>query len=404
MRPLQVYLDSSDFSVMSDPNRPDWVDGIERSLLSWQSAGLIDLRFSYLHVIEASPIRPEDISSSSARMRKIQQLCGQKCFASTISIIEKEISTPGAWAQCDYGDWILKNNGDWLPNLNGFDIGIASPLEIIRKEIAESSPDRATKRRAERQFFDKDGKLRPAARARFRKTEGDAIQELEHKYPFPSGMAKRILSCMLGDAKSETIESLLKESFGDISLWPSWYENNWEKVSPISSFLRTAGNEIGESLRVATEEIKNAWERGVKEGYSENELERMLKALVAEQISQLFPRTVERLSLEQGLCAKPASTVSAFDARPGLATAIAVQSLVAKRSIGHVTKPRAPSDSDFGDVMHCVHLPFVDFFRADGFTSSVIAEAKLPFSTVVIPKLAQLPAQIESRLTEGEYS
>lgn len=90
-RPLQVYLDSSDFSNLANPKtRPQYED-VERRLIGWRDAGLIELRFSYLHVIEGSPVRKEDVPLAVLRLQKVADLCGRKCLVSTISIIEREV-------------------------------------------------------------------------------------------------------------------------------------------------------------------------------------------------------------------------------------------------------------------------------------------------------------------------
>ncbi len=54
-RPIQVYLDSSDFSVLSQPKRrtPDIV-AVEEKLLRWNEQGLIQLRFSYQRKFKCS--------------------------------------------------------------------------------------------------------------------------------------------------------------------------------------------------------------------------------------------------------------------------------------------------------------------------------------------------------------
>lgn len=61
---------------------------------------------------------------------------------------------------------------------------------------------------------------------------------------------------------------------------------------------------------------------------------------------------------------------------------------------------RNPKISDMGDVLHSHYLPHVDFFRTDGFATSVIQEIKLPFDTTIVGNLQQLPDAITKRLAE----
>lgn len=64
-KPLIVYLDSSDYSVFCDDSaKTHEISNIENQLLLMRDEGKIEIRFSYINVIEAAPTKPEDILSS----------------------------------------------------------------------------------------------------------------------------------------------------------------------------------------------------------------------------------------------------------------------------------------------------------------------------------------------------
>jgi len=400
MSPFQVYLDSSDFSDLSNPKRPEAYVDVERKLVAWLDAGVIEIRFSYLHVVEASPIKPEDIESATGRFQKIVQLCGKKCFTSTISIIEREISVPGEWQLPSYSDWLYRNDGDWLPSINGLSIEDYSPQAMLRKEIHAAASDRSTRRKMERQWFNQQGRLKPAAISRFRTTQAATIREIEERFPLPPGAAKQIAECLAKESDSAKLESVLRASLSDISYWPAWYKSHWDRVDPVSSFLRKASRKINEQMDAAVQGLKQAYTNEVRGGLSAAELDRLLKKRFKEAVAPMYGKIVKRLADEQGIEDATADREEAWNMRPGLAAALAVQCQIARRNMGLAGQPRQADEGDFGDVLHCVHLPFVDFFRADGFAASVIAEAKLPFQTKVVPKLAQLPVAIEERLRQ----
>ncbi|CAG9933173.1 hypothetical protein [Candidatus Nitrotoga arctica] len=53
--PLIIYLDSSDFSDLSNPEkRTSEIIELESQLLNWQMQGYIELRFSHVHLLEAA--------------------------------------------------------------------------------------------------------------------------------------------------------------------------------------------------------------------------------------------------------------------------------------------------------------------------------------------------------------
>jgi len=400
MRPLQIYLDSSDFSNLSNPGRPSVYDDIERKLLTWLDAGAIEIRFSYLHVVEASPIKPENIESARARFQKIVQLCGKKCLTSTISIIEREISNPGEWQLASYSDWLYRNDGDWLPSTEGLAIEELSLPGMLRKEIHSAASDRITRRKMERELFDSRGRLKSEAKSKLQASQRTMIREFEERFPLPPGAAERIVECMVDAQDATKCRSILRTALSDISYWPDWYQEHWDRVEPVSSFLRKASRETNEMMNEAIKGLKRAYAEGLHCGLSADDLDRLWKKGFKEAISPMYGNIVKRLANEQGIEDVSANNADAWSMRPGLAAALAVQCQIARRNMGLAGKPRQADEGDFGDVLHCVHLPFVDFFRADGFVASIIIEAKMPFLTKVVPKLIQLPAAIEDRLKE----
>lgn len=399
-RPLQVYLDSSDFSNFSDPRRKDRYGEIESELIAWMEAGLIEIRFSYLNVIEASPVRREDIEHSKRRVEKIQQLCGTKCLSSTISIIEKEIRHPGNWETQDYRNWLFRGDGDWLPDIADLSIDDLSPQTTIREVIREQSLDRGSRRKLERQYFDGSGNLKPAAKAHLRKLHPDTVAEIEQRYPLAPGYAFRLATCIGESVDKKELTRLLMESIRDLRYWPAWYENHWERVAPVISLLRSCGRNICEGNSTLAAELRRVYSEGLASGLTEETIERIWKEKFALAIPQMYTNIVNRLSSLAGHEPIATDYSSAWQMRPSLATAIVIQFHIARRTALMFGQSRKPDEGDFGDVLHCVHLPFVDFFRADGFAASVISEAKLPFQTKIVPKLTQLPELIRRRLSE----
>ena len=78
---------------------------------------------------------------------------------------------------------------------------------------------------------------------------------------------------------------------------------------------------------------------------------------------------------------------------------------------GHVSRraafvrkyPRPPKESDFGDMIHSAYMPYVDIFRADGFTADALKQLKSARTTVVVPRLTELIPEIQKKIeaTQG---
>jgi hypothetical protein len=89
------------------------------------------------------------------------------------------------------------------------------------------------------------------------------------------------------------------------------------------------------------------------------------------------------------------SQKASWELCPSLFTLTTLSAHLAK--LNSLTTRKAKT-SDFGDIFHATYLPYVDIFRADGNTASIIEQAKLPFKTKVVSKLTDLPKEIENLL------
>ena len=65
-RAIRVYLDSSDYSVMSEPNNAE-VAEIRSKLLSYIESSVIEVRFSAVHLVECAHL--DDASKPMALRR-----------------------------------------------------------------------------------------------------------------------------------------------------------------------------------------------------------------------------------------------------------------------------------------------------------------------------------------------
>lgn len=90
--PIQVYLDSSDFSNLANPSaRTEEIVAVETFLVEMQDRGLLELRFSEAHVTEASPVSPSVIPAGLGRLFTIQRLYGLKCLSHPADLMRGEI-------------------------------------------------------------------------------------------------------------------------------------------------------------------------------------------------------------------------------------------------------------------------------------------------------------------------
>src|SRR5256885_13925884 len=150
-RPLQVYLDSSDISVLSvaGGGQRDIVT-IAAKLNRWTTAGDIQIRFSYVHVAEAAPTKLEHILPATARLELLHRLCWPHALAAPSDVSELEAQSLLSGEVLT--DTMFRDDGNWLPSDSG-DLALPSVEEVMRNAVTDGAPTRQQRRAAERRFF-----------------------------------------------------------------------------------------------------------------------------------------------------------------------------------------------------------------------------------------------------------
>ena len=69
-----------------------------------------------------------------------------------------------------------------------------------------------------------------------------------------------------------------------------------------------------------------------------------------------------------------------------------------KRHKGTFSRGRKPKQSDLGDVVHAINLPYVDIYSTDKFFSEVVRKKAGNFGTRIVNSLSQLKVVLESNL------
>ena len=127
MKPLRVYLDSSDYSVLSDPSRQGEMPGLLNQLRKWIATGSITCHFSGAHLSEMAPLDSEYFKVDAAQRRSdvLVDLCGRNALVSLDLLFASEIQW--AMGKRTTPPDVYRPNGDWFPD----GVGEISPIEPI---------------------------------------------------------------------------------------------------------------------------------------------------------------------------------------------------------------------------------------------------------------------------------
>jgi hypothetical protein len=126
--PLQVYLDSSDYSRLSASRLDATMAATKAQLLHLRDAGICEYRYSYVHILEMAPVNVAAIDASERRLGLAQELCGVKCLYPTDELLRRELAIAMKPAHGSGKALARSDDAEWLPGGYGFLFRHASAL------------------------------------------------------------------------------------------------------------------------------------------------------------------------------------------------------------------------------------------------------------------------------------
>lgn len=386
---IQIYLDSSDFSILSNVQKhPAEYKEVLEYLTRKRNDGVITMHFSEAHVIEAAPTSPDAIPAAMERFQIIKELCGKNCLIHPIDLWDIELSHQNL--DPNNRKKVVRNDGNWMPKL--FDLSEMIP--DVEKLLVD---DLKNLGRAKRRIYLKNGKPTALAYADRSSSYLGGAEELSRQLPLDIGALNVVGKYFIGKATRAQALNALQECFADLEKFGRWYTKNWSVASELSQHLRSSGNDFKNKLLEARDKLDNLMKEGMASGSSPEKLQGLFKQTFIESLPVNSNRTINKNN-------KASDEIDdLWKTEPGMTCTLTLAMHVARRSVLGGS-PRAPSHSDFPDCYHAVYLPYVDIYRPDSFMESVLKECKMPFSTVIVEKLLKLPSAIDKIILERKDS
>ena len=396
MRPLRIYLDSSDYSVLSDPRResPTLTD-IKVRLQTWVNEGAIECYFSGIHLSEMAPLDAKYADAAERRADLLVSLCGRRALISAERLFAFELEQAIAGqpkatsAYSSLGEWYPEGATDILP------IDALEQLKYFREAIRDVAPNRKARRLAERKAV-RHGRLRSTAQSMIHQTSQQAdLSEILDRYPMRPEDARVISRFVVGQASAADASAAFAESLRDPRWMMRWFALHHDKFTPFIEWTRKPAESMLACVAAISEQAERLREFDASYGtnLSGDLLDRQ-KWLSAqnELVQRIATRMAQALlDVEQQV---PSHLIDAFC--PGLS--VAVRSLHSSWYLSTTETPRSAKKSDFADALHAVYAPYVDFFRADTGMAPSIMEHAAKYSCTVVSKLVDLPSLIQSRI------
>lgn len=393
MRPLKVYLDSSDFSSLSDPRQlARGLDSILQFLRQSINDGRIKCYYSATHICEMAPLQAAYADASQRRADLLVELCGRNAMVSQDVLFDAELSY--ALDSSAPRPQIIAPEGDWFPD--GLEdispTGMQQFGASLQESIGDMNLNRKARRLADRKAF-KRGKPRAALRnAAVSNARYGSLAEMLQIYPMRPQDARVLSRYAVGDATPAEATAALRESLRDPHWMMLWFEKHHAKLTPFIDWVRSPAVEMKKNLDEMALQATSM--RQLDLTFGTNFAEDYFASLKwAEMQEELLVRIAIRLSQPLGRSGQELTSLIIDERCPGLS--VGVRSLHSAWRSTTFTAPRKVKLSDFPDALHAMYAPYVDIFRADSFMAPLIQKHSHKFGTTIVSKVIGLPHAIE---------
>lgn len=381
-RPLQIYLDSSDFSNLCRVENAQ----ILKKLMDFSSSGDVEFRFSVVHILEGVAVNQQYLEASKSRFEVMNGLCGRKCFVPPFEIMRREAEESASWVP-------YRDNGEWFPFDNLDDLEIPTYVQTCRELLADSALNRLQRRALSKQIFDGRGRLTSHALKYLGNRPKELLRDFAERYPISEKTVSLLLEAAMGRASREAAILALKDSILVLESFNEWPRKKWEEMRPVLEWLRKEGVKLQAMLDNVKTIANNAVDKSKALGLSDDGISKKLGEL-AEQLRSDLPGIVLRaLGVD-------ASATSAANS-PSLTVFSGYAVELTRASSMTLKNNRVSKQSDFGDLLHSVYLPHVDVYRTDGFAGALLKGLLVDKAQRIVTSLESLPGVIEGRLARA---
>ncbi|MGR3964835.1 hypothetical protein FW800_10245 [Pseudomonas sp. 910_23] len=384
-KPILIYLDSSDYSVLSKPNLVESELQQLTALRALKRSGDAIFVFSAAHISEMSPLDKKYAMAAVERTNLLVELCDRNALISFDRIMKAELTCLVTQSQelVDVHD----SNGGWFPEMGS----LISPLEEIdfagalKSEMDMHTMNRNMRRVLKAGMTNKRGLFRSDLEKRYGPAD---YSELNRKIPMRSQDFTVIKNYILGRASRTQADRAFLESLRDPHYMAQWFIQYHEQLGAIGEWVRRPARNLLESCEITLTNLR-AYLSDLS-GEEHSEARSVLSgARWSELKSQGVIDIVNRLLSLTLPEAPPCNNVAVIEKYcPGIY--VCINAFYDSLQNSFTERPRKVKSSDFVDIIHALYIPYVSYFRADKYMCSVLQPLAQPFGTQVVASPAQL--------------
>lgn len=398
MKPLRVYLDSSDLSTLSEPgSEAGGLAGVCEQLRKFVDKREIICCFSGIHLSEAAPLQSTYADAAERRANLLVDLCGKNALLSLDRLVFAEIR---------YALGLLKNMpdiysaiGEWYPD-GAADISPVGAVTLageLKDAIRKGAPNRKSRRAATARAL-KQGRVRPDMRSQMANYAREfSLDEILEQYPMREEDARVLARYAVGDATKAEAERAFVASLQDPRWMMRWFEKHHDRLVRFVEWARNPAKSIVESFKPLAQHAAQMHRDDAVAGTSVAATLFSSSRWESWQ-DELLIGVVMTIANKLGISIPSGFRAEIVDERcPGLSTGVRSLHSAWRPSVART--PRRARPSDFVDALHAMYAPYVDIFRTDSFMAPVVSKFAERFGTLVVGKLVELPAAIEQAIT-----
>lgn len=400
LRPLRLYLDSSDYSVLSNQrNLSTDLENTRRKLQEWVERGSVVVFFSQTLLAEMAPIAHGAEPHAQARAEILFNLCGRNALLATDRLITFELSKlPDNETLAPAGPYAF--DGTWYGS--GAD-ELPQPFsphaikKMALEEIEVMRLNRKQRRQASRAITRSRASIHAQAHAKARSfaLSDEQASQLLNGYPLKREDFASVMRYLASGEGANEARDAYRRSLSDPRWILEWMYTDIERSRDFANMIREPGLRLYEQLIssvTCADQLRALSDQSrAHELLSRESLDRST-ILQIEQITTALARRMLAYN-------KPVSAAQIKDACPGIYTMLGTFFSAWRSSVERNRAP--PRRSDYADALHALYAPYVDIFRTDSSMAPHVSRHAPP-TTLVVRKLTQLVPTIETLLSQRQ--
>ena len=401
-RPVQVYLDSQDYSKLSDSmdDPTHRLHALFTKLLGHAEAGEVEFRYSAAHVIEIAHLERQHLDFAMKRARCIEALGRKKCLRFWLEAWRTECGNVVAGHPAT--DSITNDDACWHPDVSEVATELRQTmLNSFREALLDASVNRQQRRKLQRTLF-AGGYLSDAGVDALMKGRKGLVTTLSDEFPFAGDIDAEnlMLRFAKGHASPSEVVDAMSVALRDLSTFVGWTYEERDKERKLVVWLRQWGAKLVDIIETLRSNLVEIAER-----YPNTEIDKKIYDAAIQNPARNFRTSFirkfrkEAQSLPKNMRGSNSDWQQLEDSEIGTLPALDAYILsVVEHVRRSLMMPRKLKASDAADLVHLCYLPYVDLFRADGDTSQTGAVVAKRFGARIIQKLNALPQEIDRAL------